>query len=581
MSSSSLVSPVAVPLPPRTLGILGGGQLGRMLCLAARPLGIRTIIVDPTPGCPAASSADEHIVGSFTDVSVIARLAALVDVVTVEIEHINTDALLTLRVPVHPSPALLAVVADKLEQKRVLAAAGVPVGAFQSVDSRAELAAVAQKLGYPVLLKSRRLAYDGRGNAVVADEAGIEAAWAALAPGEGSGEGLLYVEAWVPFVRELAVIIAVGSGGAVSVYPVVQTVQRNNICHVVVAPAPIGATTRTRAVGVARAALSALSGLPGGAPSPRGVFAVELFELPDGSVLLNEVAPRVHNSGHFTVEACVTSQFEQHVRAVMGMPLGLSSLKVGASIMLNVLGAVASGTGGRDVAMAATWALCARALATPGASLHWYDKAECKTGRKMGHITVTGDSPMEAAARAGAISGGSPLPPPAPLVGIIMGSDSDLPCMSAAASMLAEFGVPCEVTIVSAHRTPKRMVEYAGSARSRGLSVIIAGAGGAAHLPGMVAAMTSLPVIGVPVPGKYLDGQDSLYSIVQMPKGVPVATVAIGNAANAALLAVRILSTRMPHLGDAMEAWMAVQEGEVLGKAAVLESGGWAAYGKK
>ena len=159
-----------------------------------------------------------------------------------------------------------------------------------------------------------------------------------------------------------------------------------------------------------------------------------------------------------------------------------------------------------------------------------------------------------------------------------MGSDSDLPTMAAAARTLQEFGVPFELTIVSAHRTPHRLVEYATSARARGLHVIIAAAGGAAHLPGMVAALTPLPVVGVPVPLAYLDGQDSLYSIVQMPRGIPVATVAIGNSTNAALLAVRMLGSHVAHLGDAMEAYLARIEGEVMAKVATLQSTGWEAY---
>lgn len=137
-------------------------------------------------------------------------------------------------------------------------------------------------------------------------------------------------------------------------------------------------------------------------------------------------------------------------------------------------------------------------------------------------------------------------------VGIIMGSDSDWPVMQAAADACAEFGVAVEADVVSAHRMPEAMVQYARSAHERGLEVIIAGAGGAAHLPGMVAAMTPLPVIGVPVPLKYLDGMDSLLSIVQMPAGVPVATVAVGNARNAGLLAVRMLAAGDPELTEAM-----------------------------
>ena len=291
-----------------------------------------------------------------------------------------------------------------------------------------------------------------------------------------------------------------------------------------------------------------------------------------GTVLLNEVAPRVHNSGHLTIEACHVSQFEQHVRAVLGMPLRGSEMRVVAAAMINILG---GSDDGADVA-----ALCARALSTRAASLHWYGKAEARRGRKLGHITVTGMSPMDVAAAVDAVTGArcDAAHVHTPLVGVIMGSDSDLPTMAAAAQILADFGVPFEVTIVSAHRTPRRLVDYATTARTRGLRVIIAAAGGAAHLPGMVAALTPLPVVGVPIPLHQLDGMDSLLSIVQMPRGVPVATVAIGNATNGALLAVRILGASIPSLLDTMEEYQRVMESGVLDKVADMDSRGWRAF---
>ena len=318
----------------------------------------------------------------------------------------------------------------------------------------------------------------------------------------------------------------------------------------------------------------------------------------------------MHNSGHFTIEGSCTSQFENHIRAVLGLPLGSTAMRAPAATMINVLGTaptaedVAAAGGDKEAAAArATWAPMKRALFTPGASLHWYDKhlpadgskgtVSIKAGRKMGHITVTGESAMIVAQRVKSILGLGAnstsnsdddatalraLSSHAPLVGIIMGSDSDLPGMAAAAETLKQFGVPFELTIVSAHRTPSRMFDYARSARARGLQVIIAAAGGAAHLPGMVAALTPLPVIGVPMPLTYLDGVDSLYSIVQMPKGVPCATVAIGNSTNAALLAVRILGSRMPHLCDAMEAYQTKMEEEVLGKVSAIKLQGYEGF---
>jgi len=425
------------------------------------------------------------------------------------------------------------------------------------------------------MLKSRRLAYDGRGNAPAATREAARAAWAALGGARG---GAVFAEKWVPYARELAVIVARGRDGALAAYPPALTIQRDSICHVVLAPAP-GVTPRVAAAAaaLARDAVGALGGA--------GVFGVELFELPDGALLLNEVAPRVHNSGHFSADACAVSQFEQHVRAVCGLPLGDARLRVGAAAMINVLGA-----GDGPGADAPTWALCAAALGAPGASVHWYGKGGAmKRGRKVGHVTVTGAGAAQALARARALlraaAPGDDAADAAlrgvrapPVVGVIMGSDSDLPAMAPAAAVLREFGVAFEVTIVSAHRTPDRLVDYARGARARGIRVIIAGAGGAAHLPGMVAALTPLPVVGVPIPLRHLDGVDSLHSILQMPKGVPVATVAIGNAANGALLAVRMLGVAEGELLDQMEAYQARMRDEVLGKAARLEREGDEAY---
>ena len=249
-----------------------------------------------------------------------------------------------------------------------------------------------------------------------------------------------------------------------------------------------------------------------------------------GTLYVNEVAPRPHNSGHYTIEACETSQFENHLRAILNLPLGSTSLKVPSSAMLNLIGGSSDGS--------RLTSFVNNALNVPGAAIHMYGKSECRKGRKMGHITIVGDSDAQVKDRLRPLLPQLPIPmtqeeirkyapdPPGsgalhdhpnPLVGVIMGSDSDLGVMIPAAKVLDQFNIPYELTVVSAHRTPDRMVQYARSAASRGLKVIIAGAGGAAHLPGMVAAMTILPVIGVPVKGSSLDGVDSLHSIVQMP----------------------------------------------------------------
>jgi phosphoribosylaminoimidazole carboxylase len=257
----------------------------------------------------------------------------------------------------------------------------------------------------------------------------------------------------------------------------------------------------------------------------------------------------------------------------MKLPCPQPAMKVNCAMMINILG---------QETMEETKAIFRKAMSLPGAGIHWYCKLESRTGRKMGHITLI--SSNFSALRSDALSLGvddvlAQFADKAPRVGIIMGSDSDLPTMKDAAEILEQFGVSYELKIVSAHRTPNRMYTYAQTAAERGIEVIIAGAGGAAHLPGMVAALTTLPVIGVPVKTSTLAGTDSLLSIVQMPKGIPVATVAIGNAANAGLLAVRILaSTGDGELRNKMESFLMKQEDEVLVKADRLELHGYKAY---
>ncbi|CAN1729386.1 Phosphoribosylaminoimidazole carboxylase, chloroplastic (Fragment) [Linum perenne] len=408
------------------------------------------------------------------------------------------------------------------------------------------------------MIKSKRLAYDGRGNAVAKSEEDLSSAVTSLG---GFSHGL-YIEKWAPFVKELAVIVARGRDNSIVCYPVVETIHRENICHIVKAPAVVPWKIRQLVTDVARKAVSSLEGA--------GVFAVELFLTSDGQILLNEVAPRPHNSGHHTIEACYTSQYEQHLRAVLGLPLGDPSMKSPAAMMYNLLGEEEG-----DLGFHLAHQLIVKALTIPGANVHWYDKPEMRKQRKMGHVTIVGPSMGIVEARMNLMlkEQGSAAPSTdAPRVGIIMGSDSDLPVMKDASRILTMFGIPHEIRIVSAHRTPELMYSYASSACDRGLQLIIAGAGG------MVASLTPLPVIGVPVRSSSLDGMDSLLSIVQMPRGVPVATVAINNATNAGLLAVRILGAGDPDLLARMSQYQEDTRNEVLKKAGKLQTEGWESY---
>jgi len=569
------------------LGVLGGGQLGRMMALAAGNLGVRIKCLDPTPDAPASWAAG-HVLGHFRDQEAIQKFVTEggVSVLTTEIEHIDVDAVEAAAhaagIECEPTTATIRIIQDKYAQKVHFKAAGVPLPEFREIKCRGCMEATAAQFGLPFMLKAKRLAYDGRGNAVVKTLDDIDRAVNALG---GYSQGL-YAEKWAPFVKELAVMVVRSRDGSVVSYPVVETIHKDSICYVTEAPAQVPDSALRASKAVAEQAIAAFDGA--------GIFGVEMFLLADGSVLLNEVAPRPHNSGHYTQDGCATSQFENHVRAVMGWPLGDTSLTVGSSIMLNLLGE-ADGEQGVKIAHE----VMGRAYQVAGANVHWYGKDGMKKGRKVGHINICAPTREEARRRLGLIDPqasaalassskalAAAMPSPGGStgakvqVGIIMGSDSDLPTMKAAAQVLDEFGIGCEVSVVSAHRTPERMFEYARTAHKRGIKVIIAGAGGAAHLPGMVAAMTPLPVVGVPVKpaGAHLDGLDALLSIVQMPKGVPVATVAIGNAANAGLLAVRIIGAHDPAVLHAMMEYQDGMRSLVEGKAAQLETVGWKEY---
>ncbi|KAL2930000.1 Phosphoribosylaminoimidazole carboxylase chloroplastic [Bienertia sinuspersici] len=593
-----------LPLPvhgvsEKIVGVLGGGQLGRMLCQAASEMALKVAILDPSDNCPASSLSHYHMVGSFDDSATVEEFAKRCGVLTVEIEHVDVATLEKLEqqgVDCQPKASTIRIIQDKYLQKLHFSQHGIPLPEFMQIDDFESARRAGELFGYPLMVKSKRLAYDGRGNAVAKSEEDISSAITALG---GYGRGL-YIEKWAPFVKrpekrtekareldaelvvltlhrqdvsepprvcqELAVIVARGRDDSILCYPAVETIHKENICHIVKAPAVVPWKIRKLATDVAHKAVSSLEGA--------GTFAVELFLSEDGEILLNEVAPRPHNSGHHTIEACYTSQFEQHLRAVVGLPLGDPSMKTPAAIMYNILGEDEGESG-----FLLAHELMRRALTMPGASVHWYDKSEMKRQRKMGHITIVGSSMAIVDGHLKSLLKEDKLDDAiSPRIGIIMGSDSDLPVMKDASRILDMFGVAHEVRIVSAHRTPDMMFSYAKSAWERGIQVIIAGAGGAAHLPGMVAALTAVPVIGVPVRGSSMDGLDSLLSIVQMPRGVPVATVAINNATNAGLLAVRMLGVGDSDLTSRMTQYLEDARDDVVVKAERLHNDGWEAY---
>ena len=312
-----LVEPTRVPaaINPR-LGIVGGGQLAKMTALAGLQLGCDVVVLERNNHSPAANLASHSIVGDWDTPEALLQLAAQVDVVTLENEFVDAASLRALEAGGHalfPTASSIALVQDKLIQKQTLAAAGLPVPRFCAVENPEAVARAAREFGLPLLLKARRNAYDGKGNVTVRALDEIGGAWQKLGGDDGNE---LYVEAFCPFLKELAVIITRGRDGATATYPLVETVQRDHVCHIVCAPAPVAAEIAERALNIARRAVTAVGAV--------GSFGVEMFLTASGEILINELAPRVHNSGHYTIEACVCSQFENHVRAVLGWQLRIA-----------------------------------------------------------------------------------------------------------------------------------------------------------------------------------------------------------------------------------------------------------------
>ncbi|UWG51569.1 Phosphoribosylaminoimidazole carboxylase (NCAIR synthetase) [Halalkaliarchaeum sp. AArc-CO] len=365
---------VTVTLPGPTLGVVGGGQLGRMLAEAAAPLGVEVIVLDPTPDCPAAPVARDQIVADFDDPDGVRQLADRADVLTFEIELADPDLLDAVSeetgVPIQPDPSTLRTIQDKLVQKETLATAGIPVPEFEAVEDAGDVRRTVERHD-GVMLKAREGGYDGRGNLPVAT---VDAAEPAL----DSVGGDAMAEEFLDFERELAVI-GVKGDGAVRTYPTTETIHREEILRETVTPARASEAVRERAQAVARDVLAELDG--------RGVYGIELFETREGEVLVNEIAPRPHNSGHWTIEGATCSQFENHVRATLGWPLGETTRRCPTAIA-NLLGDVEEST-------VATLSGVDPVLSAPNAHLHWYGKREVRPLRKMGHLTVTGRSPDE------------------------------------------------------------------------------------------------------------------------------------------------------------------------------------------
>ena len=352
------------PLPPgSTIGIIGGGQLGRMAALAAARLGYLVHVFSPEKDGPAAQVSAAATVADYSDQAAIEAFAAKVDVVTFEFENIPAESVrrLAAHVPVRPCWSVLEVAQDRINEKRFFASIGVATAPWREVGSLAELTAAVAEIGRPAVLKTARLGYDGKGQVKIGPDTDLAQAWAALGAGlEAAGAGVL--EGFIDFEGEISVIVARGIDGGWAAFDPVWNVHRNHILDITTAPAPIAPELTAAAMDIAHRAAEALGVV--------GLLAVEMFVTRDG-LLANEMAPRPHNSGHWTMDACVTDQFEQFIRAVCGLPLGSPERHSDAE-MKNLIG--------DDVER---WLSI---LGDPQAKLHLYGKAEARPGRKMGHV---------------------------------------------------------------------------------------------------------------------------------------------------------------------------------------------------
>ncbi len=373
----TIADPFAALHPPTTIGMLGGGQLGRYAVMAARTMGYRTIVVDPDPSAPAAAVADDHLCTAYDDPAALRRLELDCDVVTTEFENPPAAALARLAetTRVAPSPAAVSIAQDRAAEKAFLVDNGFPVAPFAVLDDHGAVVDPSLVAG-GAIVKTARLGYDGKGQRRVDDIAAVDAAWAQL------GGVPCVVESLLDLETELSVIVARTADGRTTNWPVAENTHVDGILDVSIVPANVPADVVDRAEGLAMAVADALDYV--------GVLAVEMFVVADGHLVVNELAPRPHNSGHWTLDASVTSQFEQQIRAVCGVGLGATTMTSGGVAMVNLLGDL----WGPDEP---TWV---DALDDPTAKLHLYGKVDARPGRKMGHITVRSSNAAEATRRA-------------------------------------------------------------------------------------------------------------------------------------------------------------------------------------
>ena len=353
-------------LPGQTIGIIGGGQLGRMMALAAKAMGYRIAVLDPEPESPCGQVSDEKVVGAYDDLSAIKKLAELSDVITYEFENIDAAALAWLceNAYVPQGTKLLDISQDRIKEKRAIQSAGVQVAPFAVIHSLAEVYDNMERLGYPAVLKTSRGGYDGKGQLVIKEKQDIENATALLE------HGPCVLEKWVPFKKEISVILTGSINGETAVFPVAENIHFNNILHQTIVPARISERAKDKAIQYAKKLAQQFHLV--------GTLAVEMFLTDDDEIYINELAPRPHNSGHYTIEACETSQFEQQIRAVCNLPLASTDL-LKPAVMVNILGEHQA-------------RVLERMLEMKDWKVHFYGKKDPKVKRKMGHVTILRES---------------------------------------------------------------------------------------------------------------------------------------------------------------------------------------------
>ncbi len=356
----------------KKIGIIGGGQLGKMMILDAKRLGFEVVTLDPTENCPSHSISDKHIVASFHDEQAYKTLAESVDIITYEFEHIHADFLEALEQDghkVYPTASSLKIIQNKFTQKSLLREKGVMMPEFIKVDSIEDMKIAGEKFSYPYMLKATTGGYDGKGNAVVKNEDDIEVQYKAL----GAGKVDLMAERFLNFTKEISVLACRGISGDIAIYPVAENIHKDSILDETIVPAMMSDESKEKAMKMAHDVMEIFEGV--------GMFCTEMFLDEDGEIYLNEVAPRPHNSGHYTIEGTLTSQYEQHIRAITGLPLGDVNL-ISPIVMRNILGSGNAGPTNIE-GIESTYS-------NPRVKVHIYGKEFSKPGRKMGHLTVLG-----------------------------------------------------------------------------------------------------------------------------------------------------------------------------------------------